>query len=73
MILDASREAQGMVRKVTEDVDTLASAKQQLEPHGMIVNEPDHAPFIDLAKQKLWPQYEKQYSGLWEQIVATKA
>ena len=39
----------------------------------MTVNEPDHAPFIDLAKQKVWPQYEKQYSGLWEQIVATKA
>jgi len=73
MFLDAGREAQGVVRKVTEDVDTLATAKQQLEPHGMAVNQPDHAPFIDLAKQKLWPQYEKQYSGLWEQIVATKA
>jgi hypothetical protein len=38
----------------------------------MTVNEPDHAPFIDIAKQKLWPQYEKQYSGLWEQIVTAK-
>lgn len=73
MFLDAGREAQGVVRKVTEDVDTLPSAKGQLEPHGMAVNQPDHAPFIDLAKQKLWPQYEKQYSGLWEQIIATKA
>ncbi|MFL5251363.1 MAG: TRAP transporter substrate-binding protein [Rhodopila sp.] len=73
MFLDAGREAQGVVRKVTEDVDTLANAKQQLEPRGMTVNEPDHAPYIDLAKQKLWPQYEKQYSGLWEQITATKA
>jgi TRAP-type transport system periplasmic protein len=73
MVLDASREAQGIVRKVTEDADTLASAKSQLEPRGMIVNQPDPAPFIDLAKKKLWPQYEKQYSGLWEQIVATKA
>lgn len=72
MILDASREAQGIVRQVTESVDTLKSAKEQLEPRGMPVNEPDRAPFIDLAKQKLWPQYEKQYSGLWEQIVATK-
>jgi TRAP-type transport system periplasmic protein len=73
LLLDTGREAQGVVRKVTEDVDTLASAKKQLEPLGMTVNEPDHGPFIDLAKQKLWPQYEKQYSGLWEQIVATRA
>jgi TRAP-type C4-dicarboxylate transport system substrate-binding protein len=72
MVLDTSREAQGVVRKVTESVDTLASAKEQLESRGMIVNEPDHAPFIDITKQKLWPQYEKQYSGLWEQITAAK-
>jgi tripartite ATP-independent transporter DctP family solute receptor len=73
MLLDTGREAQGVVRKVTEEVDSLASAKQQLESRGMAVNQPDIAPFIDLAKQKLWPIYEKQYSGLWEQIVATKA
>jgi TRAP-type C4-dicarboxylate transport system substrate-binding protein len=72
LVLDTSREAQGVIRKVTEDVDTLASAKEQLESRGMTVNEPDHAPFIDLAKQKLWPQYEKQYSGLWDEIVSTK-
>jgi tripartite ATP-independent transporter DctP family solute receptor len=73
LLLDTGREAQGLVRKVTEDVDTLASAKEQLEPRGMTVNQPDVAPFIDLAKQKLWPMYEKNYSGLWEEIVATKA
>ncbi len=73
LVLDAGREAQAVVRKVTEDVDTLASAKQQLEPLGMTINQPDPAPFIDQAKQKLWPIYEKQYSGLWDQIVATKA
>ncbi|HVZ08290.1 TRAP transporter substrate-binding protein [Rhodopila sp.] len=72
LVLDAGREAQGVARKVTESVDTLATAKEQLEPRGMEVNQPDHAPFIDLARKKLWPQYEKQYSGLWEQIVATK-
>ena len=72
MLLDAGREAQGVVRKVTEDVDSLTSAKAQLESRGMIVNEPDHAPFIDLAKQKLWPQYEKNYGAIWDQIVATK-
>ncbi len=73
LLMDTGREAQGVVRKVTEDVDTLASAKAQLEPRGMTVNQPDVAPFIDLAKQKLWPLYQKNYSGLWEEIVATKA
>lgn len=72
LLLDAGREAQGVVRRVTEGVDTLASAKEQLEPRGMVVNQPDEAPFIDLAKKKLWPQYEKQYSGLWDEILATK-
>ena len=72
LLLDTGREAQGIVRKVTEDVDSLASARGQLEPRGMTVNQPDLAPFIALAKQKLWPAYEKQYSGLWEQIVTTK-
>ncbi len=72
LVLDTGREAQGVVRKVTEDVDTLASAKAQLEPRGMIINEPNHGPFIDIAKAKLWPQYEAKYSGLWDQILATK-
>jgi TRAP-type transport system periplasmic protein len=73
MLTDAGREAQGIVRKVTESVDTLANAKQQLEPLGMTVNQPDVGPFVDLAKQKLWPQYEKNYGGLWEQILAVRA
>jgi TRAP-type transport system periplasmic protein len=72
MLLDAGREAQGMVRKITEDADTLASAKAQLEPLGLTVNQPDLAPFIDLAKKKLWPTYQSQYSGLWDQIVSAK-
>ena len=73
LVIDTSREAQGVVRNVTESVDTLENAKKQLEPLGMSVVQPDPAPFIDLARQKLWPIYEKQYSGLWEQIVSTKA
>ena len=73
LLLDTGREAQALVRKVTETVDTLASAKEQLESRGMIVNQPELAPFIDQAKQKLWPQYEKQYSGLWDEIVSNKA
>ena len=72
LLLDTGREAQALVRKVTETVDTLASAKEQLESRGMIVNQPELGPFIDQAKQKLWPQYEKQYSGLWDEIVSNK-
>lgn len=73
LFIDTGREAQAVARQVTESVDTLASAKAQLEPKGMIVNQPDLAPFIDVAKRKLWPTYEKQYSGLWDQIAAAKA
>jgi TRAP-type transport system periplasmic protein len=73
LVMDTAREAQAVARKVTESVDTLETAKKQLEPLGMTVVQPDPGPFIDLAKKKLWPIYEKQYSGLWEQIVAVKA
>ncbi len=73
LFMDTGREAQAVARKVTESVDSLAIAKEQLEPRGMTVNEPDLAPFIDMAKQKLWPQYEKNYGALWDQIVSTKA
>ena len=31
---------------------------------------PDHAPFKKLAQEKVWPQYQKQYGELWDQIVA---
>ncbi|HVY15106.1 MAG TPA: TRAP transporter substrate-binding protein [Rhodopila sp.] len=73
LMLDTAQEAQAMVRHITETADTLDNAKKELESKGMQVVMPDRAPFIALAKKKLWPQYEKQYSGLWEQIVATKA
>jgi tripartite ATP-independent transporter DctP family solute receptor len=73
LMLDTGREAQDMVRHITETADTLENAKKELEPRGLQVILPDRAPFIELAKKKLWPHYETQYSGLWEQIVAAKA
>jgi len=73
LLLDTGREAQGVVRKITESLDTLAAAKEQLEPHGMIVNMPDHEPFQKLAQEKVWPAYQKQYSELWELIASTKS
>jgi len=71
MVLDAGREAQGVVRKITEDVDNLEAAKRILEPHGMKVNAPDLGPFKAIAEQKIWPAYQKQYGALWDEIVAS--
>jgi TRAP-type transport system periplasmic protein len=73
LILDVGREAQERVRHATESIDTLASAKQLLEPRGMIVNMPDHEPFKKRAMERVWPEYQKQYGALWEQITAVKA
>jgi TRAP-type C4-dicarboxylate transport system substrate-binding protein len=71
MMLDGAHEAQVMTRKATESIDSLAAAKRLLEPLGMTVNMPDRAPFRKLAQEKVWPQYQKQYGELWDQITAT--
>jgi len=73
LTLDTAREAQGVVRKITEETDSLAKAKELLESRGMIVNLPDHAPFKKLVQEKVWPAYQKQYGELWEMIAATQA
>ncbi len=70
LVLDTGREAQGVVRKITEDVDSLASAKKLLEPRGMTVNAPDLEPFKKIAHEKIWPGFQKQYGQLWDEIVA---
>jgi TRAP-type transport system periplasmic protein len=70
LMLDGAREAQAIMRKNTESIDSLAEAKKLLEPHGMTVNMPDHAPFKKLAQEKIWPQYQKQYGELWDLITA---
>jgi len=72
LVLDTGREAQGVVRKITEDVDSEAIAKKELESRGMKVNVPDRAPFMKVAQEKVWPNYQKQYGEIWEQIVTTK-
>lgn len=71
MFMDASREAQSVVRKNTESVDNLEAAKKLLEPLGMKVNAPDTGPFKAIAQQKIWPIYQKQYGALWDEIVAS--
>jgi len=72
LLLDTGMDAQAYCRKITESSDTLENAKKELEPHGMQVVMPDRGPFIDLAKQKLWPRYQGQYGGLWDKIVSAK-
>ncbi len=72
LLIDTSMEAQAMIRRATESVDTLAAAKEQLEPHGMTVNQADIAAFKKAAQDKIWPSYQKQNPELWDLIVATK-
>ena len=73
LILDTGREAQNMVRQATESIDSEKSAKELLEPRGMIVNTPNRELFRVRAAEKVWPAYQKQYAELWDQITAVKA
>ena len=72
LITEASRTAQQTVRRLTESVDSLAKAKELLEPKGMIVNGADVEAFRKLAQSKVWPAYKTQFPEMWEEIVATK-
>ena len=69
LIREAARGAQDRVRQQTESVDSLAKAKELLEPKGMIVNAADLDAFRKVAQEKIWPNYQKQYADLWDQIV----
>jgi len=69
---DASHTAQATVRQLTESVDSLAKAKELLEPKGMAVNAADVGAFRKLAEQKIWPAYKTQFPEMWDEIVATK-
>src|ERR1700730_5050555 len=71
-VYEASRGAQERIRGLTESVDTVEKAKELLEPKGMTVNTADAEAFRKLAQKKVWPQYQKEYSELWDEIVATK-
>lgn len=72
LLLDVSRAAQERIRGLTESVDTPEKAKELLEPKGMTVNIADVEAFRKVAQEKVWPQYQKEYSDLWDEIVATK-
>ena len=72
LLLDASRTTQERIRGLTESVDTVEKAKELLEPKGMTVNTADVEAFRKIAQEKVWPQYQKEYTDIWEEIVATK-
>src|SRR5262249_3120924 len=73
LLLDVGREAQTKVRDIPESSDSEKSAKDLRENLGMPVNPPDHEPFRKLAREKVWPAYQKQSAELWEQIAAVSA
>ncbi|HXZ02598.1 MAG TPA: TRAP transporter substrate-binding protein [Stellaceae bacterium] len=73
MLLDIAREAQEKIRHETETVDNLPKAKELLEPKGMTVNAANVDAFRALAQQKIWPDYQKQFPDLWEEITKTEA
>ena len=72
LLLDAARTAQERIRGLTESVDTVEKAKELLEPKGMTVNTADVEAFRKIAQEKVWPAYQKDYSDIWDEIVATK-
>jgi TRAP-type C4-dicarboxylate transport system substrate-binding protein len=73
LLLDVAREAQSRIREATESVDNPAQAKELLEPKGMSINAADLDRFREVAQQRIWPAYQRQYTGLWEEIVNTQA
>src|SRR5436305_12926000 len=72
LLQETSRTAQERIRGLTESVDTVEKAKELLEPKGMTVNTADVEAFRKIAQEKVWPAYQKEYSDIWDEIVATK-
>jgi tripartite ATP-independent transporter DctP family solute receptor len=72
VITEVSADAQKKVREATESVDNYAKAKEVLEAKGMKVNQADVASFRKVAEEKIWPDYRKQYSEMWDKIAGVK-
>jgi tripartite ATP-independent transporter DctP family solute receptor len=68
LLLDVAREAQERIRQDTESVDSLAKAKELLEPKGMVANAANVDAFRKVAREKIWPAYEKQFGGMWDAV-----
>jgi len=72
LIQEVGLEAQKKIREATESVDSLAKAKELLEPKGMKINAADVTAFRKIAEEKIWPQYRQQFAEHWDKIVAAK-
>lgn len=68
LLISVGRQAQARHRQGMEGVDNLASAKSLLEPRGLAVNAADIGAFKDVAKAKIWPQYQPQYQDIWQKL-----
>lgn len=73
LMLDLSREAQKKIRQQTESLDNFEAAKAALEPKGMTVVKADVEAFRKLAQDKIWPNYKKQYTAMWDEVASFKA
>ncbi len=70
LMLSVGKEAQAKHRQGMEGVDNLAGAKGLLEPRGMTVNAADIGAFKEVAKEKIWPQYQPQYKEIWQKLAS---
>jgi TRAP-type transport system periplasmic protein len=73
LLTEVAHDAQDRMRQTMSSVDSLEGAKKLLEPHGMSVNQVDGEAFRKTAKENIWPQYQKQYADMWDEIANFKA
>ena len=71
LLITTGKEAQARHRQSIESYDSLAGAKGQVEPHGMIVNAGDIGAFREVAKDKVWPIYQEQYKEIWQKLTSS--
>jgi TRAP-type transport system periplasmic protein len=70
LLLTAGKEAQARHRQSIESYESVEGAKKELEPKGMIVNTADIDAFKEVAKAKVWPQYQDQYKEIWKKLAS---
>ncbi len=70
LLLTTGKEAQVRHRRGMEGPDNLDGAKNLLGPRGMSVNAADINAFKEVAKAKIWPQYQPQYKDIWQKLAS---
>ena len=75
LMLDTSREAQDKIRELDRDRSTISPSRQE----GARAQRHDggrgqgRGRSARWRRQKIWPAYKTQYSGLWDEIEGVKA